>query len=65
MLDAVSEKLGNTRSVCKKYYIHPQVLSLCEENKLSSEMLESNGKKENGTLTRGEQLLMCVLKKSI
>lgn len=65
MLDAVSEKLGNTRSVCKKYYIHPQVLSLCEENKLSSEMLESNGKRENGTLTRGEQLLMCVLKKSI
>ncbi len=26
-IDLVSEKLGNTRTICKKYYIHPTVIS--------------------------------------
>ena len=26
-IDAVSERLGNTRTVCRKYYIHPALLS--------------------------------------
>ena len=63
MLDAVSEKLGNTRSVCRKYYIHPQVISLCEENSLPVE--EMKNRKENAALTRGERVLMCILKKSV
>jgi DNA topoisomerase-1 len=25
-LDAVSERLGNTRTVCRKYYVHPEIL---------------------------------------
>src|SRR4029077_3658044 len=25
-IDAVSERLGNTRAVCRKYYIHPALL---------------------------------------
>ena len=25
-IDAVSERLGNTRAVCRKYYIHPGLL---------------------------------------
>jgi DNA topoisomerase-1 len=33
-LDAVSNQLGNTRSVCKKYYVHPLILSLYESKKL-------------------------------
>jgi len=27
MLDAVAERLGNTRSVCRKYYVHPALIS--------------------------------------
>jgi DNA topoisomerase I len=26
-LDAVAERLGNTRAVCRKYYVHPALLS--------------------------------------
>jgi DNA topoisomerase-1 len=26
-LDAVSERLGNTRTVCRKYYVHPEILA--------------------------------------
>ena len=25
-LDAVAERLGNTRAVCRKYYVHPALL---------------------------------------
>ena len=33
-LEEVSKKLGNTRTVCKKYYVHPLILTLYEENRL-------------------------------
>lgn len=32
--DSVAKKLGNTRAVCKKYYVHPCLFSLYEEEKL-------------------------------
>ena len=31
-LDRVAEHLGNTRIVCRKYYVHPAVISLYEKN---------------------------------
>jgi DNA topoisomerase-1 len=31
-LDIVAGQLGNTRTVCKKYYVHPAIISLYEEN---------------------------------
>jgi DNA topoisomerase-1 len=30
VLDLVSSKLGNTRTVCKKYYVHPTVIAAYE-----------------------------------
>lgn len=33
-LDMVASHLGNTRSVCKKYYVHPSILELYEERRL-------------------------------
>lgn len=35
-LDSVAEHLGNTRTVCKKYYVHPLMLTLYEENRLEA-----------------------------
>lgn len=34
IIDAVAEELGNTRAVCKKYYIHPMIFELYESNGL-------------------------------
>ncbi|MBA3972094.1 MAG: DNA topoisomerase IB, partial [Bacteroidetes bacterium] len=34
MLDRVAQHLGNTRTVCKKYYVHPVIISLYEKNTL-------------------------------
>jgi DNA topoisomerase I len=66
MLDAVSEKLGNTRNVCKKYYVHPRLISLCEEKTFKEEMLKGVGKKESSkSFTEGENILMCILRKGV
>ena len=59
MLDWVSEKLGNTRNVCKKYYIHPSLIALCEEKKQLPDY-----KKVNNGFSESEQLLMCLLKRN-
>jgi DNA topoisomerase-1 len=34
-IDRVAERLGNTRSVCRKCYIHPAVLAAFEQGKLA------------------------------
>lgn len=60
MLDWVSEKLGNTRNICKKYYVHPALVNFCEQKlKLSEVKLPATITK---TLTKSEQLLMAILK---
>lgn len=64
-LDVVSNKLGNTRTVCKKYYVHPALLELYQEKKLSAYMDELNKLEEpddKSGLTREEKILMKILK---
>jgi DNA topoisomerase-1 len=34
MYDTVAKALGNTRTVCRKYYVHPVIVSLYESGKL-------------------------------
>jgi DNA topoisomerase-1 len=34
VLDEVAEKLGNTRTVCKKYYVHPTVIAAFENGSI-------------------------------
>jgi DNA topoisomerase I len=65
MLDSVSEKLGNTRNICKKYYVHPALIALCEENKITPDLFHLNGSAGRKTMSDGELVLMKVLKKSI
>jgi DNA topoisomerase I len=66
-LDEVSKKLGNSRSVCRKYYVHPGLIRLYEENKLmkylsSLEKMETTEDKTG--LAPEEEILMQVLKNS-
>lgn len=65
VLDAVSNKLGNSRSICKKYYIHPGLIKLYEENKLKQLFLVSSVKRETAGLSAEEKILMRTLKKSV
>ena len=63
VLDTVSKKLGNTRTVCKKYYVNPLLFSLYEDNKLTK-FLDAGLKtlKSTDGLTAEEKVLMKILK---
>ena len=45
IVDEVAERLGNTRAVCRKCYIHPLVFEAWHEGKLLSEMARANKRK--------------------
>jgi DNA topoisomerase I len=63
VLDEVSKKPGNTRSVCRKYDVHPGLIQYINKNKLTACMGKNSNKKTNGTgLTVEENNLMPVLK---
>jgi DNA topoisomerase-1 len=47
VLDKVSEQLGNTRTVCKKYYVHPSLLELYEGGKLDKWLSEKESASKN------------------
>lgn len=63
-LDMVSKLLGNTRTVCKKYYVHPVILSLYEDKSLAKytsdlDIIETDDNKSD--LTVEEKVLMKIL----
>jgi DNA topoisomerase I len=64
-LDEVSRKLGNTRTVCRKYYVHPGLIQLYEQNNLTSYLKELDDIEEpdlKTDLTSDEKILMRILK---
>lgn len=64
VIDRVAEHLGNTRTVCKKYYIHPAIITLYEHNKLSAYLKLLHKKQtKSSALASEEHLLMTILEK--
>lgn len=64
VVDKVSQHLGNTRAVCKKYYIHPVILTLYENKKLDPYLENlSKGKSTNEKkrLLSAEKTIMQIL----
>ena len=66
-LDCVSEHLGNTRTVCKKYYVHPVIITMYENKSLAKyftalEKMEKDDDKSG--LTPDEKLLLQILETS-
>ncbi len=64
-MDIVAHQLGNTRSVCKKHYIHPGIMEDYENGKLAkyiSKIQEIETNCESGAvLTPAEQVLISIL----
>jgi DNA topoisomerase I len=62
-IDRVSKQLGNSRAICRKYYIHPVIVGLFENKKLH-DCLERSARRikaiPNG-LEEDEFLLLCIL----
>jgi DNA topoisomerase-1 len=64
-LDMVASALGNTRTVCKKYYVHPLIISLYETQSIEKYLksLDDLEEDDNKTgLTKEEKVLMNLLK---
>ena len=67
-LDEVSHKLGNTRTVCKKYYVHPGIIKLYEEQNLDKYLKELDKIEKPDDLsglTSEERVLMKILKELV
>ncbi|WP_214472100.1 DNA topoisomerase IB [Mesorhizobium sp. dw_380] len=47
VIDKVAERLGNTRAVCRKCYIHPRVFEAWSQGRLLAEMAEANKRKRS------------------
>ena len=63
-LDKVSKHLGNTRNVCKKYYVHPAIVSLYEDKSLEKYLhqLDKIEVDDNAAgLTAEEKIVMKIL----
>ncbi len=63
-LDIVAKQLGNTRTVCRKYYVHPLIISLYESQNLKNYISDLNKIEvdDNKTdLTAEEKVLMKIL----
>ncbi len=67
VLDSVSKKLGNSRSICKKYYVHPGLIRLYEENnfaRYSRSLDKIEDSEDSFGLTPSEKVLLKILKES-
>ncbi|MFT3682112.1 MAG: DNA topoisomerase IB [Ferruginibacter sp.] len=63
-LDSVAQHLGNTRAVCKKYYVHPSVIAHYE-NKSLEKFINGHraSKKANSSLSIEENAVLKLLEK--
>ncbi|HMK26893.1 MAG TPA: hypothetical protein VK483_12760 [Chitinophagaceae bacterium] len=63
VLDKVSMQLGNSRTVCKKYYVHPSLLEMYENGKMEKllEKMEDCKKNDDCDLEAEEKIFMNML----
>lgn len=65
-LDAVAAQLGNTRTVCKKYYVHPVVIDQYTDGTLEKYLKQleaADSGTEHIALTHDEEVMMHLLEK--
>lgn len=58
VLDYVAQKLGNTRTVCKKYYVHPTVIAAYEKGSIWN---YKPGQADDSELNSNEKALLKLL----
>lgn len=59
VIDNVAEKLGNTRTVCRKYYVHPTVIATYEKGNIGKYKIEKDIK--GNALNAEEEALVKLL----
>jgi DNA topoisomerase-1 len=59
-IELVAERLGNTKAVCRRCYIHPAIMALYMDGKLCSEQIVRAGKLHND-----EAVVLALLKRQL
>lgn len=65
-IDNVAKQLGNTRAVCKKYYVHPEIIVSFENDTLFEYFKQLDNIVENDNpmdLSREEKMVLSILEK--
>jgi DNA topoisomerase-1 len=65
VIKQVAEKLGNTPTICRKYYLHPAMIAAYLDRSLFEALEHTNGKKSSGSkfgLNGEEQVAMRILR---
>ena len=65
IIDNVAGKLGNTRAVCKKYYIHPKLFEAYEQGELEpylQDLRAGRSQNKSGELHNDEKVLLQFMK---
>ncbi|MCM5661353.1 DNA topoisomerase IB [Galbibacter mesophilus] len=60
--DAAAEGLGNTRNVCRKYYVHPEVVKQYETGSIESYFRGLNRRKEQPYFSKEESAVLDIIK---
>jgi len=60
--DLVAKRLGNTRAVCKKYYVHPVIEELYSSGRLETFFREKNENRDQ--FSEAENILLKILETS-
>ncbi|HEY1869909.1 MAG TPA: DNA topoisomerase IB [Chitinophagaceae bacterium] len=63
VLDKVADRLGNTRAVCKKYYVHP-ILPVLYSDKSLEKFFELNQEMIEKKFSEAENILINILEKN-
>jgi len=64
-LQAVSRKLGNTVSVCRKYYVHPELIALFLNRQLDAHFEKAPAPSAKGNLLNEDEVLLIKLLKLV
>jgi len=64
VIGEVARKLGNTVAVCRKYYIHPYLIQLFENDTLDIFKVAPSRSRKPGYLSQDEKVLLKILKKA-
>ena len=60
--DTVAKNLGNTRAVCKKYYVHPYLAASYEDHSIAKHFKIANQETSSAHFTSSEKAVMNLLK---
>jgi DNA topoisomerase-1 len=64
-LDTVAKRLGNTRAVCKKYYVHPAIPELYSTKELERFFDTTKRNNESKNFTEAESILIEILQRQV